>query len=128
MKLIKLLPLLGIGIFIYLIYRIGINNIIDVFKNVRYGYLFLVIILLGLVFSLAVGRSILQNMLSTSGIFIGKAEKEINFYKTQNAILSEELLIASALTNIIEKAHKSGFVSGDALMVIKTSRPLAVRP
>ena len=88
----------------------------------------LVIIILGLVFSLAVGRSILQNMLSTSGIFIGKAEKEINFYKTQNAILSEELLIASALTNIIEKAHKSGFVSGDALMVIKTSRPLAVRP
>ena len=45
MKLIKLLPLLGIGIFIYLIYRIGINNIIDVFKNINYFYLFLLIFL-----------------------------------------------------------------------------------
>ncbi len=45
MKLIKLLPLIGVGIFIYLIYRIGLQKIIDVFKNVRYGYLSLVIIL-----------------------------------------------------------------------------------
>ena len=45
MKLTKLLPLIGIGIFIYLVYSIGVQNIIDVFKNVRYGYLFLVIIL-----------------------------------------------------------------------------------
>ncbi|MDP2586093.1 MAG: hypothetical protein Q8P29_04410 [Candidatus Levybacteria bacterium] len=88
----------------------------------------LIIILLGLVFSLAIGKAILQNTLSTSGIFISKVEKEINFYKTQNAILSEELLIASSLTTIIEKAHQSGFASGNTLMIIKTSRPLAVRP
>src|SRR3989344_1955114 len=45
MKLTKLLPLIGIGILVYLIYRIGVQNIINVFKNVRYGYLSLVIIL-----------------------------------------------------------------------------------
>jgi len=45
MKLIKLLPLIGIGIFIYLVYGIGVQNIINVFKNVRYGYLSLVVIL-----------------------------------------------------------------------------------
>lgn len=88
----------------------------------------LVIFLLGLAVSLSIAKAVLQNTLSTSGIFVSKAEKEIDFYKTQNAILSEELLTASSLTSIIEKAQQSGFTNENTLMVLKTSRPLAAKP
>ncbi len=87
-----------------------------------------IIILIGLVISLSVGKAILYNMLSTSGIFVSKAQEEINSYKTQNAILSEELLTASSLTAIAEKAKQSGFINGNNLMIVKTSGSLAVRP
>jgi hypothetical protein len=88
----------------------------------------IIIILLGLIIALSIGKAALHNALSTSGIFVGKAEADINYYKTQNAILSEELLAASSLTSIAEKAQLSGFTNENALMVVKTSRPLAVRP
>jgi cell division protein FtsL len=88
----------------------------------------IIIILLGLVITLSIGRAILHNTLSTTGIFVSQAEQEINALKTQNAILSEEFLAASSLTNITEKAKVSGFTNKDTLMVLKTSRPLAVRP
>lgn len=85
-----------------------------------------IIFLLGLVATLTIANAVVQNMLSTSGIFVSKAEAEINSYKTQNAILSEELLTASSLTTITEKAEQSGFTNNDKLLVIGTSRSLAV--
>lgn len=88
----------------------------------------LIIFLLGLVITLSMGKAFLHNMLSTSGIFVSKAEQEINFYKTQNSILTEELLTASSLTNVLEKAKQAGFTNENTLMILKTSRPLAVRP
>jgi len=88
----------------------------------------ILLFLLGLVISLSVGKAFLHNMLSTSGIFVSKAQEEINFYKTQNAILSEKLLAASSLTNIAEKAKQLGFTTKNSLMIIKTSGSLAVRP
>jgi len=88
----------------------------------------IIVFLLGLVIALSVGKAVLCNTLSTSGVFISEAKQKINFYKTQNAILSEELLIASSLTNIAEKAKMSGFTGENTLMVVKTSGPLAVRP
>ncbi len=88
----------------------------------------LIISLLGLVVVLSVVKAVLQNTLSTSGIFVSKVEQEVNFYKTQNAILSEELLTVSSLTNVAQKAQESGFTSENTLMVLKASSPLAVRP
>jgi hypothetical protein len=88
----------------------------------------LIIFLTGLVVLLSVVKAVLQNSLSTSGIYLSKAQQEINYYKTQNAILSEKLLTASSLTTIISKASESGFTGGNNMMVIKTSSPLAVRP
>lgn len=88
----------------------------------------IIIFLLGLVIALSMGKAFLRNMLSTSGIFVSKAEQEINFYKTQNSILAEKLLTASSLTNILEKAKRAGFTNENTLMILKTSRPLAVRP
>ncbi len=87
----------------------------------------IIIFLLGLIVTLSMAKAVLHNMLSTSGIFVSKVEKEMNFYKTQNAILSEELLTASSLTNITQKAQESGFTAENTLMALKTSRPLAVR-
>jgi hypothetical protein len=88
----------------------------------------IIIFLFGMIVALSVGKAILQNTLSTSGIFVGKIEQEISFYKTQNAILSEELLTASSLVNISDKAEQAGFTDEKNLMVIKTSKSLAIRP
>lgn len=96
-------------------------------KNMKKPYI-IIAFLLGLTISLSIGKAFLHNTLSTSGIFVSKAEQEISFYKTQNAILSEELLTASSLTSIVEKAESSGFTNENALMILKSSRPLAVRP
>jgi hypothetical protein len=86
-----------------------------------------IFLLLGLIFSLSVGKAVLHNSLSTSGIFINKIEKEIAVLKTQNALLSEDLLVASSLRNITEKAKQLGFTNENTLMVIKTSKPLAIK-
>lgn len=88
----------------------------------------IIIFLLGMVVTLSMVRAVLHNTLSTSGILVNNAEKEINFYKTQNAILSEKLLTVSSLTNIAKKAEISGFTSENTLMILKASRPLAARP
>lgn len=88
----------------------------------------IIIFLLGLVVTLSIAKAVLYNMLSTSGIFVSKVEREMNFYKTQNAILSEELLTASSLTNITQKAQESGFTSENTSMILKISTSLAVRP
>jgi hypothetical protein len=91
-------------------------------------YYIVIISLLGLVITLSVAKAVLYNALSTSGIYVGKVENEISYYKTQNVILSEKLLAASSLNNIAEKAKELGFTVENNLMILKTSNPLAVKP
>lgn len=87
----------------------------------------IIIFLLGLIIGLSIVKVIVYNRLSTSGAFVGKVEEEISYYKTQNAILSEELLTSSSITNIAAKASELGFTNEDqSLLVLKTSAPLAV--
>lgn len=87
----------------------------------------IITLLLILTITLSLGKAFMSNMLSTSGIFVSRAEQKINSYKTQSVILSEELLAASSLTNIAQKANKSGFISDNTLMVLGASSPLAKR-
>ena len=88
----------------------------------------IIILLIGIIISLSIVKAIVHNRLSTTGVFVSKVEEEINFYKTQNAILSEKLLTLSSLTNISERAKKEGFTNQDkSPMVLKTSKPLAVK-
>ncbi len=88
----------------------------------------IIIFLLGLIVVLSVVKVIVYNRLATSGAFVGEVEEQISFYKTQNAILSEELLASSSLTSIITKASELGFTNEDqSLLVLKRSRPLAVK-
>lgn len=89
----------------------------------------IIIFLIGLIVVLSIVKAIVYNRLSTSGVFVGKIEEQISFYKTQNAILSEELLASSSLTNIIARASELGFINEtEPLLILKTSRPLAVKP
>lgn len=88
----------------------------------------IIVFLLGIIITLSIVKAILYNRLSTSGVFVGKVEDEIGYYKTQNSILSEELLTSSSLMNIAAKASELGFTDkGSSLLVLKTSRPLAVK-
>jgi len=86
----------------------------------------IIIVLVGLVVALSMIKAIVYNRLSTSGVYVGKIEEEIGFYKTQNAKLLEKLLAFSSLTNISAKATELGFAKNTSLMVLKTL-PLAVK-
>lgn len=44
MSLRKLLPLIGIGIFIFIIYQVGINKIVSSFQGINYNYLILTLV------------------------------------------------------------------------------------
>ena len=84
--------------------------------------------LIVLIIVLSVINAVVHNRLSTSGVFVGELEEQISFYKTQNAILSEEFLTSSSLTNIADRASGLGFTNkNQPLLVLKTSKPLAVK-
>ena len=88
----------------------------------------IITILVGLVVVLSIARVVVYNRLSTSGVLVGELEEQISFYKTQNAILAQEVLTSSSLTSIVTRAKELGFSNKDqSLLVIKTSRPLAVK-
>lgn len=87
---------------------------------------FTIIFLIGLVIILSVAKAVVYNRLSTSGTVIGKIEEEINFYKTQNTILSEELLTSSSLMTVALKAERMGFIKENSVLAIRASKPLAV--
>ena len=88
----------------------------------------IITVLIGLIVVLSVVKAVVHNRLSTEGVFVAELEKKISFYKTQNAILSEDLLTSSSLTNIKDIALELGFINKDqSLLVLKTSRPLAVK-
>lgn len=44
MKILKILPVIGIGIFIYLLYKVGFNNIKEALINVKVSYIILAIL------------------------------------------------------------------------------------
>ncbi|MBI2613626.1 MAG: hypothetical protein HYW62_02545 [Candidatus Levybacteria bacterium] len=84
--------------------------------------------LIGVIVVLSIVRVVVYNRLSTSGVLVGELEEQISLYKTQNAILAEEVLSSSSLTSIVARAQDLGFTNKDkSLLVIKTSRPLAVK-
>ena len=88
----------------------------------------IIIFLLGLTVVLSMVNAVAYNRLSTSGVFVGEVEEQISFYKTQNAILSEELFTSSSLTNIVAKASELGFAKEkSSMLMLRTSRSLAVK-
>ncbi len=89
----------------------------------------IITILIGLIITLSMIKIIVYNRLSISGVFVAELEEKISYYKTQNAILSEDLLTSSSLTNILARASELGFVNkSSSLLVLRASKSLAVRP
>lgn len=88
---------------------------------------FVIIFLIGAIVILSIVKVVLYNRISTSGVFLSKIEKEISYYKTENAILSEKLLISSSLKNVAGKAKELGFIKNDSLRVLKTSNSVALK-
>ncbi|MEK7517473.1 MAG: hypothetical protein AAB583_02895 [Patescibacteria group bacterium] len=85
------------------------------------------LIFIGTILILSVVQGGVSNKLSTKGILVGKIEEEINYYKTQNTILSEEFLSRSSLTNLASKASELGFAKVGQPFILNSSTPLAVR-
>ena len=88
----------------------------------------IIIFLAVVITALSIFKAVAYNRLSTSGLFVGKIEEKIEFYKTQNTILSEKLLRDSSLSNISIKAKELGFVKDNSNSAMTfTSRSLAVK-
>lgn len=89
--------------------------------------LFITSIVLMIIF-LSVIQVVVSNSLSTVGVTLVKLQKEISFYKKENAILREKLLTASSLTNIASHAAELGFVEEKTYVLLPAPLPLAVKP
>lgn len=79
-----------------------------------------------IIFVLSVVQITVANRLSTTGIELAKLQNKIEEYKKENALLQEEVLKKSSLTNIAQAADKEGFVVPQNSFVISTPLPLAL--
>lgn len=76
---------------------------------------------------LSVVHVIVANSLSTSGVILNSLEQERNELQKQNAMLAEQMLLASSYNNIASKAGELGLVSRQRQVYINNP-PLALRP
>ncbi len=91
-------------------------------QNVLLSTIIVIIIILSIV---QVGVS---NSLSTTGVVLSGLEQDILFYKKENAVLREKLLVTSSLTQVASKAAELGFVEGKSQLFVSKSWPVAVKP
>jgi cell division protein FtsL len=86
-----------------------------------------IILIITIVITLSIVQVTVSNSLSTTGIELAKIEEKITFYKRQNAILHEKVLVASSFTTIASKAAEMGFIDKQSRLFLPNS-PLAVKP
>lgn len=84
-------------------------------------------ILVMTIFVLAIGRVVVSNLLSTSGVELGKIDEETAFLKTQNDSLREELFSTKSFENIASEAAKIGFTDNAENFVLTSPPPVALR-
>ena len=84
-------------------------------------------ILIITVFVLAVARVVVSNLISTSGVELGKIDEETAFLKTQNDFLREEVFSAESFGNIASEAAKIGFTDDAQTFVLTSPPPVALR-
>lgn len=89
---------------------------------------FVILAFIGIIILLSIVQGAVSNKISTKGVMVGTIEEQVNYYKTDNAILSEKLLSYSSLRNILLKATDAGFEQKRKQIVLSSSVPLAVRP
>ncbi len=88
----------------------------------------LVVMLNGfIILCLSLVQVVVANSISTTGIELGKIENEIAAYKKKNAVLHEQVLISSSLTNIASEASRLGFEESKSQLVVESPLPIAKR-
>lgn len=76
---------------------------------------------------LAVGRVVVANLISTSGVELGRINEEIATVKSQNDSLREELYTKESFVNIASEAARIGFSEGNSSFVLTSPLPFALR-
>jgi len=90
-------------------------------------YKFIIKFLITITLFLAVGRVVVSNIISTSGIELGKINEEIAIFRTQNDSLKQELFSKSSLENLASEAAKLGFTDKKENFVLTSPLPIALR-
>jgi len=85
-----------------------------------------IIAIISIIVSLSIVQVTVSNNLSTTGVDLAKIEEEISFYKKENTVLKEKLLVSSSLDNIASKAAELGFIE-EKTRVFLSKPPLAKR-
>lgn len=76
---------------------------------------------------LVIARVVVSNVISTSGVELGKINDEIANYKLENDSLSEKIFSMSSLSTIASEAAKLGFVDEGQNFVLTNPLPIALR-
>lgn len=76
---------------------------------------------------LAVGRVVVSNIISTSGVELGRINEEVVTIRTQNTSLEQELFSKSSLENLATEAAKLGFIDSNENFVLTNPLPIAAR-
>ena len=84
---------------------------------------FLTVVIIGL----SIVQISLSNRIATDGSQLAQLDQQINVYKRQNILIQEQVLQASSLTNIEQKAEKLGFVEANSAIYLSTPLPLALK-
>lgn len=72
-------------------------------------------------------RVVVSNIISTSGVELGKINEEISSYKLENSLLSEKIFSISSLSNIATEAAKLGFTEENQSVVLTNPLPIAAK-
>lgn len=79
------------------------------------------------VFVLLITKAVISNNISTSGELLGQITDKTKHYKTENAIIGEELYSMLSLTNIAVKAKDQGFVEAKDCIALTNSLSIAIK-
>ncbi len=89
--------------------------------------IFILAILIFVILSLFIARTVISNRISTSGVALGKTQDELSKYKTENTMLREQIYSLSSLSYVASAAVKIGFVESKSNFAISPAIAIALK-
>ncbi len=83
--------------------------------------------LISMIFLLLIIKTVISNNISTSGELLGQITDKTKHYKTENAIIGEDLYAMLSLTNIAVKAKDQGFVEANSCIALMNPLSIAIK-
>ena len=96
-------------------------------KTIMRKPILILTILIFVILSLFIARTVISNKISTSGVALGKTQDELNRYKTENTMLKEQIYALSSLSHVASAAVKTGFVESKANFAISPAHAIALK-